>query len=119
MTNEWAPPEQIPADESDPRIQAAIDELRRLILERFPAAKFSVTQGDDPEGIYLKPVVDIDDLDEVDAAYADRLLDMQVEEGLPIYVVPVWPIERVRAYLDQRKNEPTWQPPPILTWASD
>lgn len=89
----------IASDERDPRIQAALAELREMILRRYPAATFTVTHGEDPEGIYLKPIVDVEDLDEVADVFTDRLIDMQVEEGLPIYVVPVWPIERVRAHL--------------------
>ncbi|HET8626122.1 MAG TPA: hypothetical protein VFL91_01815 [Thermomicrobiales bacterium] len=89
----------IPPDERDPRIQAALAELRDLIARRFPAATFTVSRGEDPEGIYLTPLVDVEDLDEVTDTVLDRLLDMQVEEGLPVYVVPDWPLERVRAHL--------------------
>jgi hypothetical protein len=104
MTIEWQPPDTVPADEDDPRIQAALEELRGLILERFPDATFTVTLGDDPEGVYLKPTVDIEDLDEVTEPLVSRLVEMQVEEGLPVYVVPEWPLERLRAYLQERKS---------------
>jgi len=100
MTLEWQMPE-VPADASDPRIQAALDELRAMIPQRYPAANFTVTRGEDPEGVYLNPIVDVEDLDEVADVVTDRLVDMQVEEGLPIYVVPEWPTERLRAYLQQ------------------
>jgi hypothetical protein len=84
-------------DLTDPRIQAALAELRETILRHFPEATFSVTLGEDPVGIYLNPVVDVEDLDEVADVFTDRLVDMQVEEGLPIYVIPLPPPERVRA----------------------
>jgi len=39
--------------------------------------------------------VDLDDVDEVVEAFGERLLEMQVEERLPIYVIPLQPVERV------------------------
>ena len=95
-------PEQIEPNEHDPRIQAALEELRGLIRQRFPAAAFTVAQGEDPNGIYLTAIVDVEDLDEVIDPIISRIVDMQVEEGLPVYVVPEWPLERVREYL--RRN---------------
>lgn len=100
MTSEWQPP-RVPVDEQDQRIQAALQELRGLIAARYPEVCFTVSRGEDPDGIYLKPAVDIDDLDAVDEAYADRLLEMQIEEGLPVYVIPIWPLERVRKHLQK------------------
>lgn len=114
MTLEWQMPE-VPADADDPRIQAALAELRAMILHRFPAATFTVTCGDDPEGIYLNAVVNVDDVDEVADIVTHRLVDMQVEEGLPVYVIPEWPPERIAAYWRERANEPSEdQPIPVL-----
>jgi hypothetical protein len=80
-----------------PRAQAALDELQAMIAARFPQATFEVQTGHGPAGIYLLATVDIDDTDEVFEVVVDRLVDMQVEEGLPVYVVPLRPIERVVA----------------------
>lgn len=77
------------------RIQQAIDELKAMIEGRFPDARFDVYEGEDPSGMYLRVTVDIDDTDEVTDLIIDRLVDMQVEEGLPVYVIPVRPLERV------------------------
>jgi hypothetical protein len=65
-----------------PRMQEAVEELKRLITERFPEASFVVEEGFDPEGIYLIPTVDIDDTDEVIAVIGNRLVELQVDEGL-------------------------------------
>ena len=92
----------VPADENDPQIQAALAELKQRILERFPDTTFTVSLGEDPIGIYLYPEVDIEDLDQVRQPITERLVDMQVEEGLPIHVVPEWPPERSRAYREQQ-----------------
>lgn len=82
-----------------PRVQAAIDELASLISARFPDATFLVRERFDPPGISLVATVDIEDIDEVVDVIGDRMLEMQVEEGLPVYVVPLRPIARSIAEL--------------------
>jgi hypothetical protein len=83
--------------ELDARTRSAVDELRGLIQSRYPEATFAVTEGEDPPGTYLKATVDLDDVDEVIDSFGDRLLELQVEERLPIYVIPLQPVERVLA----------------------
>lgn len=102
MNDDELMPEQIEPDEHDPRIQAALQELRDRILERFPDADFVVSRRDDPDGIYLTAIVDVEDLDEVTDPIISRIVDMQVDEGLPVYVVGDWPEHRIRAYLRQK-----------------
>ncbi len=87
-----------------PRMQEAIEELKRLITERFPEAAFVVEEGFDPEGIYLIPTVDIADTDDVIAVVRDRLVELQVDEGLPLYVTPLRPLDRVIAELRTRET---------------
>lgn len=86
---------------SDPRITAAVAELQTLITTRYPDAAFDVSQGDDPDGTYVIATVDIDDPDDVTDLVISRTLSLQVEEGLPIYVVPVRPVGRVT---DERRR---------------
>lgn len=102
-------------DESDPRIQAALDELKELIRARFPDAEFSTYRGEDPDGIYLKSVVDIDDLDEVMDVVIDRVVDMEVEEDLPVYVVMSQPPRRIMAELRKRKKQKVAPLPDFMT----
>ena len=80
---------------SDPRILMALTELQELIRGRYPNATFQVAPGEDPEGVYLDATVDVVDTDEVMDVVVDRLLAMQVEEGLPVYVIALRPVERV------------------------
>lgn len=94
-----------------PRMEGALHELQGLITARFPQATFVVEKGFDPEGIYLVTTVDIADTDEVIAAVGDRLVELQVDEGLPVYVTPLRPIERVVAQL--REREATTPPSPL------
>jgi hypothetical protein len=88
-----------------------VHELKGLITARFPQASFVVEEGSDPEGIYLVTTVDIADTDEVIAVVGDRLVELQVEEGLPVYVTPLRPIERVLAEL--REQEAAQPPSPL------
>jgi hypothetical protein len=94
-----------------PRMEEAVHELQRLITARFPQAAFVVEEGFDPEGIYLVTTVDIADTDEVTAVVGDRLVELQVEEGLPVYVTPLRPLTRVVAQL--REREAATPPAPL------
>lgn len=95
------------------RMDSAIAEMKALILARYPEATFESELGKDPDGTWLTVTVDVDDTDEVFDVVVARLLDMQVEEGIPLYVIPVRPIERIIAEL--HNPVPAWkQPLPFL-----
>lgn len=74
------------------------------IAQRYPQAVFEAGLGEDPDGVYLTATVDVQDTTEVFDVVVDRLIDMQVEEGLPIYVVPVQPLERVLEHMRALKH---------------
>ncbi len=95
---------------TDPRIVTGIDELKRLIAARYPDAHFTVFEGEDPEGIYLRATVDIDDSSDAMETVFDKLYELEVEQELPIYVVTSQPAARVAAQLRARAT----QPPPSL-----
>ena len=86
-----------------PRMQEAIDELKGLITAYFPQAAFVLEEAFDPEGVYLVTTVDIADTDEVIDVIGDRLVELQVDEGLPLYVTPLRPIDHVVAELRKRE----------------
>jgi hypothetical protein len=94
-------------------MEEAVHELKRLITARFPQAAFVVEEGYDPEGIYLITTVDIADTDEVIAVIGDRLVELQAEEGLPVYVTPLRPITRVVAQLRERETTTPSAPLPL------
>jgi hypothetical protein len=96
-----------------PRMDDALRELQTLITGRFPEATFVVEEGSDPVGVYLVTTVDIPDTDEVVAAVGDRLIDLQVDEGLPIYVTPLRPIERVVTQLREQETAAPLAPLPL------
>lgn len=97
MTPEHQPP-------ITPAMQAAVAELKELIAARYPRASFAMESGEDPKGTYLVATVDVDDTDEVVDLVGDRLLTLQVEDGLPLYLAPLRPAERVVAELRARKT---------------
>src|SRR5215813_9101169 len=96
-----------------PRMEEAVGELKRLITERFPQASFVIEEGFDPKGTYLLTTVDIADTDEVIDVVGDRLVELQVTEGLPVYVTPLRPIQRVIAELREREQASSLSPLPL------
>ncbi|HEX5497926.1 MAG TPA: hypothetical protein VFX03_01825 [Thermomicrobiales bacterium] len=87
-----------------PAIAAALRELQDRIAARYPEATFAVEDGSDPRGIYLIATVDVPDTDVVFDLVVERLLELQIEDGLPIYVTPIRPIARVIAMLRERNE---------------
>jgi hypothetical protein len=83
-------------------LESAIAEIQELIASRYLAATFEVGEGDDPEGIYLGATVDVADMGDVVDLFLERLVELQVEEGLPLFVAPVRPVDRVVAELRRR-----------------
>jgi len=78
-----------PVTPSDPKFSAALDELRALIWQRYPEAIFQVTSApDDPSLVHLIAEVDLDDTEELVDLVIDRMITLQVDEGLPIFVIP-------------------------------
>ena len=98
----------------DPQLAAAVDELTQLTQARYPDAAFTTFRGEDPEGLYLRVTVGLDDPDEVVDHVLDTLYDVQVERELPVYVVAVPTLERVADQLRTRSTRPAPQVPPHL-----
>jgi hypothetical protein len=86
----------------DLRLATAIGELQTLVKQRFPTANFQVGEGEDPDGTYLRAIVDVEDTDEVMETVVSRLVTLQVEEHLPLYFIPLRPSERVEGELSAR-----------------
>ncbi len=83
-------------DLTNPRVQQALDELEALVRERYPEAQFRVSRGqDDPAAIHLTAIVDVDDTEDVVNLVIEREMALQIDEGLPIFVIPIQPLERV------------------------
>jgi hypothetical protein len=83
-------------------MKAAIEEMKNLLTRAFPEATFAIAAGEDPDGIHLIATIDSEDMDEVMDLYIDRIVELQVHEDLPLFVIPVRPVERNIALLAQR-----------------
>ena len=58
--------------------------------------------------MYLKATVDLEDVDEVIDVYRDRLLELQIDEGLPVYVIPLQPVARVLEQMQSSGSLHRW-----------
>jgi hypothetical protein len=92
---------------ADPRIPEAVAHISALIRRAFPDAVLEDFIGEDPEGVYVRVTVDLDDPDEVLDAIVDDLYEIQVEQFLPVYVIPVQPLERIAEHLRHPRHEPS------------
>jgi H2-forming N5,N10-methylenetetrahydromethanopterin dehydrogenase-like enzyme len=72
-------------------------ELQGLIWQRYPDTTFEVVDGDNPIGIYVLAMVDVEETEAVVDVYIERLLELQIDAGLAVYVVPVRPLAHVLA----------------------
>ncbi len=93
-----------------PKVQAAIKDLKERILSKYPEAKFNVFYESpdpcDPNMILIDTIVDLEDPDEVGDFVLDRELYYQLEEKIPISVIPLRTPERVLAEMQARKMTP-------------
>ncbi len=96
----------------DRPMERAIEQLKAAITEQYPQAAFVIVRGEDSDGIYLKTIVDLEDVDQVVDSIRDKLYELQVERALPIYVVPLQPIDRVLKEL----SRPRQRSRPRIDW---
>jgi len=73
----------------DEKTQQAIAEVQARITAAYPNATFHIVHGDDPPGIYIDVYTEAEDGFAVLDLVSDRLVDLSVDEGLQIYVVPL------------------------------
>ncbi len=79
---------------SNPRMTAAIAELTQLIQRRYPGATFTTELGENEDAVFVTAVVDVDDPDEVVDCFIERAVTLQVDEGLPLHIIPIRTPER-------------------------
>jgi hypothetical protein len=79
----------------EPKVQAAVDELQALIRQQHPDVEFRVTR--DPEAVHLIAVLDVDDTDLAADDFLDRMMQLQIDDELPLFVIPIRAPEREQA----------------------
>jgi hypothetical protein len=95
----------------DERTRQAIQELEGVITARYPTTTFELARAaDDPHSIHLLAVADVDDPDEVGDLVVDRVVALQVDEGISLHVIPLRTPERVQAALDVDRIGVAWRP---------
>ncbi|MGI8552769.1 MAG: hypothetical protein ACR2PL_18570 [Dehalococcoidia bacterium] len=96
----------------DPRVWEAVQELQATIRAKYPTTRFDVHSGvDDPEETWVVATVDLDDPDAVLDLVIDRLLDLQIEQGVPVHVLLVHTPERIR---ETQRRAQTRHPQPAV-----
>lgn len=73
----------------DEKIQRILAKLQARIKAVYPEATFTVALGEDPVGIYLDAYTDAPDGFAVLDLVSDWLVDLNVNEGLAIHVIPL------------------------------
>jgi hypothetical protein len=69
-------------------MQAAIAELTGIISARYPDATFTTEVDEHDEAVFVTAVVDLADPAEVVDLIIDREVTLQVDEGLPLHILP-------------------------------
>lgn len=88
------------AEQLDPRVQEAVEQLQDMIRHGYPTVGFEIARDpEEPENIHLVTTVDLDNPDEVLDLVIDRVLELQVEERIPLHVIPIRTPERILASL--------------------
>jgi hypothetical protein len=90
-----------------PNMKRAIVELEDLVRQQYPDAAFQVQQSpEDPTIIHLIPTVDVVDRDEVMDLVIDRMMQFQIDDSLPLFVVPVRTADREAQVRETLAREP-------------
>ncbi len=86
--------------------QSAVSELTGLVKQRYPTTAFTVGPGeDDPDVTHITAIVDVDDPDEVVDMVIDRMLELQFDHGVPVYLIPIRTLERVAAVQSRQQSQ--------------
>ena len=89
----------------DARTRQAVAELQNAIIARYPTTSFALERSpEDPASIHLLAVADVDDPDEVGDLVVERVVELQVDEGIPLHVIPLRTPEREQAAREAKRR---------------
>lgn len=100
-------------------MQAGIVEIQRLIRAKYPGATFEIQESPEPQGVYMRAIVDVDEPFLVMDSFIDRLAEIQLDDEPPLHVVVVRTPERMKAAFQRsampgsRAVTPTDVPTPV------
>lgn len=102
----------ISVDELDERTRRAVAELQGAIAARYPTTIFELARSpDDAVSLHLLAIADVDGSDEVGDLIVDRVVALQVEEGIPLHVIPLRTPARVQTALAATRSGSSSRPP--------
>ena len=70
-------------------MQRAIAEAQARITAVYPEATFRLVEGEDPAGLYLDAYTDAEDAFAVLDLVSDWLVDLSVNAGVHLHVIPL------------------------------
>jgi hypothetical protein len=70
-------------------MQHAIAEVEARIRAVYPEATFRLVEGEDPRGLYLDTSTDAEDAFAVLDLVSDWLVDLSVDAGVHLHVIPL------------------------------
>ena len=83
-------------------MQRVIAEVEARILAVFPEATFRLVEGEDPIGLYLDAYTDAEDAFAVLDLVSDWLVDLSVDAGVHLHVIPL-PHEAAALHVRQQQ----------------
>jgi hypothetical protein len=83
------------------KMQHAIAEVETRIRAVYPEATFRLVEGEDPRGLYLDAYTDAEDAFAVLDLVSDWLVDLSVDAGVHLHVVPL-PQEAAALYVSKQ-----------------
>ncbi len=90
----------------DPSRQRAIAELTALVRSHYPEARFDIAPGEEnPDVTHIFATVDLDDPDVVVDLVIDRMLQLQIDAGIPVYLIPIRTPERTAQVLARQREQ--------------
>lgn len=116
MSKEHAhtPPYPYPGVLDEP-MQRAVVEVEGIIRQHYPTATFALSPAaDTPGAVHLITTVDVEDTDAVVDTVIDRVMDLQINEGIPLHVIPVRTPARIAAARLAAAGSRTQRTIPIL-----
>jgi hypothetical protein len=94
--------------------QRAVAELTGMIRDKYPDASFAIEPSpDEGHATHITAVVDAEDPDDVMDLVIDRLVELQVQDGIPVSVIPIRTPERVAALRQHALPHLTFSVPPF------
>lgn len=83
----------------DEKTQRVVTEAQRRIQAVYPEAGFRLSQGDDPVGLYLDVYTDAEESVGVLNVVNNWLVDLSVNEGIVLHVIPLPKAQEMTPYL--------------------